>query len=95
MLKLRLKRIGRKHVPFYKIVVTENTSKRDGKFIDEIGYYNPVTKIFAIKRRRLAKWVSYGVKPTKIVLNLLKTLRRHEIEEQRIEIMEREEHKYL
>ena len=44
MLKLRLKRTGRKGYPSYRLVIMENTSRRDGKAIDEVGYYNPITK---------------------------------------------------
>ena len=44
MLKIRLKRIGRKHLPIYTIVLMENLDKRDGKFIDKLGNYNPIKK---------------------------------------------------
>ena len=44
MLKLRLKRIGRKRSPSYRLVIMENTSRRDGRPVDEVGYYNPITK---------------------------------------------------
>jgi len=64
MLKLRLKRIGRKRSPAYRLVVMENTFRRDGKPIEEVGYYNPIEKI--------QKWLNYGAKPTDVVANLLK-----------------------
>jgi small subunit ribosomal protein S16 len=72
MLKLRLKRTGRKRYPSYRLVIMENTFRRDGKPIDEVGYYNPITKQYDFNIPKIIKWLSYGVKPTQTVLNLLK-----------------------
>jgi small subunit ribosomal protein S16 len=72
MLKLRLKRVGRKSSPSYRLVIMENTCRRDGRPIDELGYYNPITKKYKFDTNKLQKWLSYGVKPTKTVLSLLK-----------------------
>lgn len=72
MLKLRLKRVGRKRYPSYRLVIMENTFRRDGRPIDEVGYYNPITKESKFNGKKIKKWLSYGVKPTKTVLNLLK-----------------------
>lgn len=72
MLKLRLKRAGRKRLPSYRLVIMENTFRRDGRSIDEVGYYNPVTKQYKFNSEKIKKWLSYGVKPTPTVLNLLK-----------------------
>jgi small subunit ribosomal protein S16 len=72
MLKLRLKRIGRKRYPAYRLVIMENMTKRDGKPIDEVGYYNPSTKQYKFEPERIKKWLNYGVKPTETVFNLLK-----------------------
>ena len=72
MLKLRLKRIGRKRLTLYRLVVIENTSRRDGRPIEELGYYDPITKKYKFKIEKIKKWLSYGVKPTDTVLNLLK-----------------------
>jgi small subunit ribosomal protein S16 len=72
MLKLRLKRTGRKRSPSYRLVIMENTTRRDGRPIDEVGYYNPITKQSQFNTVKIAKWLSYGVTPTKTVLNLLK-----------------------
>jgi small subunit ribosomal protein S16 len=72
MLKLRLKRTGRKRSPSYRLVIMENTSRRDGRPIEEVGYYNPITKHFTFEDEKVKKWLSYGVKPTKTVLTLLK-----------------------
>lgn len=72
MLKLRLKRIGRKRSPSYRLVIMENTCRRDGRPIDEVGYYNPLSKTYKFDQKKIAKWLEYGVKPTETVLNLLK-----------------------
>jgi small subunit ribosomal protein S16 len=72
MLKLRLKRTGRKGSPSYRLVIMENTFRRDGQHIDEVGYYNPVTKQYQFNSEKIKKWLSYGVKPTQTVINLLK-----------------------
>ena len=72
MLKLRLKRIGRKRQPSYRLVIMENKSRRDGRPIDEVGYYNPITKQFKCDIDKIIKWLKIGVKPTNTVLNLLK-----------------------
>jgi len=71
MLKLRLKRIGRKASPSYRLVIMENTARRDGKAIDEVGYYNPITKTSRFEKEKLEKWLNYGVQPTTTVLTLL------------------------
>lgn len=72
MLKLRLKRIGRKRSPSYRLVIMENTWRRDGKPIAELGYYDPISKKYHFDIINIKKWLSYGVKPTKTVLSLLK-----------------------
>lgn len=72
MLKLRLKRVGRKRSPSYRLVIMENTSRRDGRPIDEVGYYNPISKQYNFEVEKIKKWLGYGVKPTETVLNLLK-----------------------
>lgn len=72
MLKLRLKRTGRKGSPSYRIVIMENASRRDGRPVDEVGYYNPITKKYKFDIEKIQKWLKYGVTPTETVLNLLK-----------------------
>jgi len=72
MLKLRLKRTGKKRAPSYRLVIMENTFRRDGRPIDEVGYYNPITKQYKFDGDKIKKWLSSGVKPTKTVFNLLK-----------------------
>jgi small subunit ribosomal protein S16 len=72
MLKLRLKRSGRKKQPSYRLVIMENSTRRDGRPIDQVGYYNTVTKQLYFDVSKIKKWLNYGVKPTQTVLNLLK-----------------------
>ena len=72
MLKLRLKRIGRKRAPSYRLVIMENTARRDGRPIEEVGYYNPISKNYKFDREKITKWLNYGVQPTETVFNLLK-----------------------
>ena len=71
MLKLRLKRLGKKRYPSYRLVIMENTFRRNGRPIDEVGYYNPMTKDYKFDSAKIKKWLSYGVKPTDTVFNLL------------------------
>jgi len=72
MLKLRLKRIGRKRAPSYRLVIMENSCRRDGRALVELGYYNPISKKSHFDVVSIEKWLEYGVKPTKTVFNLLK-----------------------
>jgi small subunit ribosomal protein S16 len=69
---LRLKRSGRKKQPSYRLVVMENTTRRDGRPIEQVGYYNTITKQSYFDVSKIKKWLGYGVKPTQTVLNLLK-----------------------
>ena len=72
MLKLRFKRTGRKGSPSYRLVIMENTSRRDGRPIEELGYYDPLTKNYKFEIEKIQKWLSYGVQPTETVSSLLK-----------------------
>ena len=72
MLKLRLKRIGRKKQPTYRLVIMENVCRRDGRPVEQVGYYNPLTKESYFDIKKIRKWLSYGVKPTKTVQDLLR-----------------------
>jgi small subunit ribosomal protein S16 len=75
MLKIRLKRTGRKNNPFYRIVLMENLSKRDGKAIAELGYYSPLTKEIKFDTLNLHKYINCGAYPTDTVRHLIyKTL---------------------
>ena len=72
--KMRLRRMGAKKAPFYRVIVADERSPRDGKFIDEIGYYNPLTNPAEIKinAEKAEKWLSNGAQPTETVKSLLK-----------------------
>lgn len=72
--KIRLKRLGSKKVPFYRVVVADERSPRDGKFIEEIGYYNPLTDPVDVKidAEKATKWLANGAQPTETVRTLLK-----------------------
>jgi ribosomal protein S16 len=72
--KIRLKRMGAKKAPFYRIVVADSRSPRDGAFIEEIGYYNPLTNPADIKvdLEKTKKWLANGAQPTDTVKTLIK-----------------------
>ena len=72
--KIRLKRLGSKKNPFYRVVVADERSPRDGRFIEEIGYYNPLTDPVDIKidAEKATKWIANGAQPTDTVRALLK-----------------------
>ena len=74
MVKMRLKRMGQKKAPFYRIVVADSRSTRDGGFIEEIGYYDTNTEPSTIKidEEAAQKWLSTGAQPTETVGKLLK-----------------------
>ena len=67
--KIRLRRMGAKKAPFYRIIVADSRSPRDGRFIDEIGYYNPTTEPVTVKinEEKATKWVKNGAQPTDTV----------------------------
>ena len=72
--KMRLRRMGAKKAPFYRVIVADERSPRDGKFIDEIGYYNPLTNPADVKidAEKAQKWLDNGAQPTETVKSLLK-----------------------
>ena len=72
MLKLRLKRMGRKKQPTYRLVIIENTSRRDGRPVEQVGYYNPLTKESYFDIEKIRKWLSHGVQPTQTAQDLLR-----------------------
>lgn len=75
MVKIRLRRMGQKKAPFYRIVVSDSRSPRDGRFIEEIGTYDPNTEPSSIKfnEEAVKKWLATGAQPTETVARLLKT----------------------
>ena len=74
MLKLRLTRLGRKKVPFYRIVAMEALSRRDGKAVAYLGTFNPLSeeeKQVVLKEEEILKYLSYGAQPTETVKSIL------------------------
>ena len=74
MVKIRLRRLGAKKAPFYRVVVADSRYTRDGRFIEEIGTYNPLSDPAEIKidAERAQKWIKNGAQPTDTVRALLK-----------------------
>lgn len=74
MVKIRLKRMGMKKKPFYRVIVADERASRDGRFIDEIGYYNPVSEPVELKidNEKAQEWIKKGAQPTDTVRSLLK-----------------------
>ena len=74
MVKIRLRRMGAKKAPFYRVVVADSRDPRDGRFIEEIGTYDPLTNPATIKidMERAKYWISNGAQPTDTVSGLLK-----------------------
>ena len=72
MVKIRLKRMGANKKPFYRVVVADSRAPRDGKFIEEIGYYNPMTDPADIKidEEKAKKWLGTAAQPTDTVKKL-------------------------
>lgn len=72
--RIRMKRVGAKNAPFFRIVVSDSRSPRDGKFIEEIGTYQPLTKgdNFKVDLERAKYWVSKGAQPSETVASFLK-----------------------
>lgn len=72
--KMRLRRMGQKKAPFYRIIVADSRSPRDGKFIDEIGTYDPNTdpSTINVDAEAAKKWIANGAKPTDVVAKIFK-----------------------
>ncbi|QCZ36961.1 30S ribosomal protein S16 [Mycoplasma nasistruthionis] len=73
MVKIRLKRMGDKFRPVYKIVAADARAPRDGKFIEALGHYNPLSKEFVLNKELTSKWLKEGAQPTQTVANLFRT----------------------
>jgi len=73
MVKIRLRRMGRRNRPFYRVVAADSRSPRDGKFIEIIGHYNPLTDpaTISIDGEKALKWLRCGAQPTDTVRSLL------------------------
>jgi small subunit ribosomal protein S16 len=74
MVKIRLARHGGKKKPFYRIIVADSRSPRDGRFIDKVGFYDPTKNptVVEIKKEKVEKWLQRGAQPTETVARLIK-----------------------
>lgn len=74
MVKIRLRRMGAKKAPFYRVVVADSRFARDGRFIEEIGYYNPTKEpsVVKIDAEKAKQWLDNGAQPTDTVREILK-----------------------
>lgn len=74
MLKIRLRRMGAKKAPFYRIIIADSRAPRNGAFVEEIGYYNPLPtpSVFTADAERVQYWLKNGAQPTDTVRGLLK-----------------------
>ncbi len=72
MVKIRLKRVGAKKAPHYRIVATDSRNRRDGSPIEELGYYNPISKELKLNLEAVNKWIKNGAQPSETVANLIK-----------------------
>ena len=72
MVKIRLRRMGAKKTPFYRIVVADSRYPRDGRFIEEIGTYNPLAAVVNVNADRAQEWIKNGAQPTDTVRGILK-----------------------
>ena len=74
MVKIRLRRMGAKKAPFYRVVVADSRYPKDGRFIEEIGYYDPTKEpsVVSIDKEKADKWLANGAQPTDTVKKLLK-----------------------
>jgi small subunit ribosomal protein S16 len=72
--KIRLRRMGAKKAPFYRVIVADSRTPRDGRFIEEIGYYNPITEPADVKidAEKAKEWMSNGAQPSDTVRRLFK-----------------------
>ena len=80
MLKIRLKRVGARKQPSYRVVVADSRAARDGRFVEQIGHYNPRTEpaTLVIDQEKASKWIGQGAQPSESVSKLLKTLKARE-----------------
>lgn len=91
MLKIRLQRTGRENIPFYRIVVAEHKSSVKGKYIEKLGFYNPLVKPweFKVDTDKVAEWIKKGAKPSNTVARLLKAAGVKDMEKFIIEMKDR------
>lgn len=94
MVKIRLRRMGAKKRPFYRVVVADSRSPRDGRFIEEIGYYDPTKEpaVIKIDEEKAIRWINNGAQPTDTARSLLRKTgvlnRVHEQKQQKAKVNE-------
>jgi small subunit ribosomal protein S16 len=78
MVKIRLARHGEKKKPFYRIVVADSHAPRDGRYIDQVGYYDPTKNpaVVELKNEKLDRWLQHGAQPSETVAQLIKRARK-------------------
>lgn len=76
MLRIRLRRVGAKKKPSYRVVVADSRSPRDGAFVDQVGHYDPMTDppTISLDEEKIRKWISNGAIPSESVQKILKTV---------------------
>jgi small subunit ribosomal protein S16 len=79
MLKIKLSRVGRKHQPAYRIVINERRDKRDGKYVEQVGFYNPVSKDLTFDIPLYEGWIAKGAIPTETVGRLFQTFTKKDV----------------
>ncbi len=76
MVRIRLRRLGRTHRPFYRVAAIDSRKARDSRVIEELGYYDPInadeSKQYSLKRERIAYWISVGAQPSDTVRGLIR-----------------------
>jgi small subunit ribosomal protein S16 len=72
VVKIRLKRVGAKKAPHYRIVAVDSRARRDGMPIEELGYYNPSSKELKLDKEAVQKWIKNGAQPSETVANLIR-----------------------
>lgn len=85
MVVIRLSRGGKKHAPFYHVVVTDKRSRRDGNYIERVGYFNPMARGAEIRlhfdKQRIDYWLSTGAQPSDRLISLLKEWEKNSVEQ--------------
>ena len=74
MVRIRLKRMGRRHRPFYRVVAADSRAPRDGRHIEVLGFYDPMTEPMTVnlKMERINHWIGHGAQPSETVSKLMK-----------------------
>lgn len=75
MLKIRLRRVGKKNQPSYRVVVVEHTKKIQGSYLEALGTYNPRARAFAVKQDRVLYWLDHGAQPSERMAKLLTSIK--------------------